>query len=223
MVDITEYRARVGGFTGHRPTWKPGAHSRHPYSPQVGLRLLPAILACTLCIHNLVCMSLFMYNLVWPDPLGMPGPAGVTPSGFFRPDLSSGLERVAISNLLLPDLLRPLALDFPWSQLLLSGDVEQNPGPGTTPQLVDHPTTGDLHVCGAGLLRAGVERNPGPKMLRLRNPGGKLCYGNAGTNFLFSAPDVTQFLAQQPTDGQLINIICRLITASPDEVKSRTM
>jgi hypothetical protein len=73
------------------------------------------------------------------------------------------------------------------------------------------------------LLRAGVERNPGPKMLRLHNPGGKLCYGNAGTNFLFSAPDVTQFLAQQPTDGQLINIIRSLITASPDEVKSRTM
>jgi hypothetical protein len=69
------------------------------------------------------------------------------------------------------------------------------------------------------------ERNPGPKgkMLRLCNPTGKLCYGNAGTNFLLSAPDVTEFLSQQPQGGELINIIRRLITASTDEVKSSTM
>jgi hypothetical protein len=69
------------------------------------------------------------------------------------------------------------------------------------------------------------ERNPGRKgkMLRLCNPTGKLCYGNAGTNFLLSAPDVTEFLAQQPPGGKLTNIIRRLITASTDEVKSSTI
>ena len=62
-------------------------------------------------------------------------------------------------------------------------------------------------------------RRPMGKMLRLLNPGGKLCYGNAGTNFLLSPPEVTEFLAQQPPDGHLINIMHRLTMSRPDEVK----
>ena len=185
----------------------------HRYSPQVGLRLLPAILACTLCIHNLVCMSLFMYDLVSPDSLGMPGSAGVTPSGSFRPDLSSGVERmsqICKEGGCHTDLLRPLALDFPWSQLLLSGDVEQNPGPGTTPQLVDHPTTGEC-------LKD-------QKTLRLLNPG-RLCYANAGTNFLLAAPDITKLLSQPPqgrskSNTHVTRIWHELTMVSTDEVRS---
>ena len=62
------------------------------------------------------------------------------------------------------------------------------------------------------------------KMLRLLNPpGGKLCYANAGTNFLLSAPDVTKFLTQQPPGGGLINIMRRLTMTRPDEVRSWAM
>jgi hypothetical protein len=62
------------------------------------------------------------------------------------------------------------------------------------------------------------------KMLRLYNPKGKLCYGNAGTNFLLSAPDVTEFLKKQPSGGRLINIIRSLITQpDPDKVRSRVV
>ncbi len=58
------------------------------------------------------------------------------------------------------------------------------------------------------------------KMLRFLNPGGKLCYGNAGTNFLLSASDVCQFLAQQPPGGPLTNILHQLLWTRPDEVRS---
>ena len=61
------------------------------------------------------------------------------------------------------------------------------------------------------------------KMLRLLNPGGKLCYSNAGTNFLLSAPDLVQFLTQLPPGGRVINILRCLTTTRPDEVRSRVM
>ena len=61
------------------------------------------------------------------------------------------------------------------------------------------------------------------KMLRLLNHGGKLCYSNAGTNFLLSAPDLVQFLTQLPPGGRLISIMRRLTTTRPDEVRSRVM
>jgi hypothetical protein len=62
---------------------------------------------------------------------------------------------------------------------------------------------------------------PMGKMLRLLNPGGKLCYGNAGTNFLLAAPDVIQFFTQLPPGGRLITIMRRLTMTRPDEVRSR--
>ena len=64
---------------------------------------------------------------------------------------------------------------------------------------------------------------PRGKMLRLLNPGGKMCYSNAGTNFLLSAPDVIQFLTQLPPGGRVISILRWLTTTRPDEVRSRVM
>jgi hypothetical protein len=64
---------------------------------------------------------------------------------------------------------------------------------------------------------------PRGKMLRLLNPGGKLCFSNAGTNFLLSAPDVVQFISQLPPGGRLLHIMRRLTTTRPDEVRSRVM
>jgi hypothetical protein len=64
---------------------------------------------------------------------------------------------------------------------------------------------------------------PRGKMLQLLNPGGKLCYGNAGTNFLLSAPEVTEFLTQQPPGGRLLHIMRCLTMTRPGKVRSRTM
>jgi hypothetical protein len=58
------------------------------------------------------------------------------------------------------------------------------------------------------------------KLLRLLNPGGKMCYGNAGTNFLLSASEVCHFLDHQPPGGPLNNILQRLLRTRPDEVRS---
>jgi hypothetical protein len=71
MVDITTYRARVGGFAGRlaSPTWRPGARTRRRHRPRVGLRLHPALII----LLGALCAA----NLVWPDLLAPPGPRPV--------------------------------------------------------------------------------------------------------------------------------------------------
>jgi hypothetical protein len=61
------------------------------------------------------------------------------------------------------------------------------------------------------------------KMLRFINPGGKMCYSNAGTNFLLSAPEVCHFLAHQPPGTPLNNILQQLLRTRPHEVRSRVI
>ncbi len=63
------------------------------------------------------------------------------------------------------------------------------------------------------------------KMLRLHNPTQTLCYANAGTNFLLSAPEVTRFLSQQlpsrsTSNSPICSIMHQLAMARTDQVRS---
>ena len=61
---------------------------------------------------------------------------------------------------------------------------------------------------------------PDLQMIQFLNPGRTMCYSNAGTNTLFSTPEVSSFLARLPPSQGLLSIMGGLARTFPDEVSN---